>query len=297
MKLRPARPRERRAALTALYHYLPADERDRRVAVVRDEIARGTIPGDGLLVAVAGRRVVGAVLAISLAGACALLYPPVAEVPGLDEQLLTAALAWLRGLGTRVVQAQAHTEDLAHYAALPRHGFAHLTRLWYLHHDLSELPAASGLPFRLVPSRTAGDRFGQTLLASYDGTLDFPELSGCRSLDEILDGHRAGTQHDPDLWWLIEAEGDAGVAMLSPLPEAGEWDLSYLGLVPAARGRGLGRAVLAEMLRRACRGSAMRVTLAVDERNGPAWHLYRGAGFVPDEAREVFLLAGLSGPP
>jgi mycothiol synthase len=294
--LRPAGPRERRAALALLYHYLAADEQSRRLAAVRAAIASDDIDPNGLLVAVARRRIVGAVLAIPLPGAHALLYPPqvVGDDAALAERLLAQSLAWLHARGTRLVQSLASDNDMAHFAALPRAGFAHLGRLWYLHHDLIEIPTPTGPAFRLIPYREAGACFGQSLLASYEGTLDFPELTGLRTLDEILAGHRGSTLHDPRLWWLIEAEGGAaGVAMLGPLPDVGEWDLTYLGLVPAARGRGLGRAILGELLRRACAGSAMRVVLAVDERNLPAWRLYRGAGFVPDEARAVFLKIGL----
>jgi ribosomal protein S18 acetylase RimI-like enzyme len=294
-ELRIARERERRPALALLYGYFPDSERRRRIASALTLFGRGEIAPEGLVVASAGRQLEGAVLAIPLAGASALLYPPqtLAGDPGLENRLLAHVLGWLHQRGTRLAQALALASDLEQYAALPRAGFVHLGRLWYLHHDLETIPSAPGPPFRLVPYRETGSSFGQTLLASYEGTLDFPELTGWRTLDEILAGHRGMTRHDPALWWLIEADGkNAGVALVGPLADSQEWDLSYLGLVPAARGRGLGRAVLSEILRRAT-GSASRMILAVDERNGPAWRLYRGAGFVPDESREVFLKLGL----
>jgi ribosomal protein S18 acetylase RimI-like enzyme len=295
--LRAARDRERRAALELLYHYLPADERARRITSAQAMLTRGDMDPAGLVVSVERSKVRGAILAISLAGASALLYPPqvVGEDPELEDRLILHTLDWLYQRGIRLVQSLGSSRDLEHYASLLRHGFTHPGRLWYLHHDLETLPdARAAPPFRLVPSGEAGDRFGRTLLATYEDTLDFPELTTCRSLEEILAGHRGTTAHDPDLWWLIEADGiDAGVALVGLLADSGEWDLSYLGLVPSARGRGLGRAVLREILRRARAAPAMQVILAVDERNLPAWRLYRSAGFVPEEPREVFLKVNL----
>jgi GNAT superfamily N-acetyltransferase len=173
-----------------------------------------------------------------------------------------------------------------------RQGFLNPCRLWYLAHPLDPLPSPGpdAPAFTLLPFPQVRQRFEATLPATYAGSLDFPELAGQRTLDDILEGHRAGTLHDPDRWWLIEHRGqDVGIAMVGLLSDSGEWDLSYLGLVPTARGRALGRAVLEEILYRAYLIGIPRVLVAVDERNVPAWRLYRSLGFLPDEAREVFL--------
>ena len=61
----------------------------------------------------------------------------------------------------------------------------------------------------------------------------------------------------------------AAVLLLSEIPDRDAWEVAYLGLTPAARGRGLGRAVLAHALDLA-RPHVPRLELAVDVRNHPA---------------------------
>jgi mycothiol synthase len=68
----------------------------------------------------------------------------------------------------------------------------------------------------------------------------------------------------------------------------------YLGLTPAARGRGLGRAVLRHALELA-RAHVPRLELAVDLRNMPAVRLYQAAGFTARDRRAVHLTV-LGGP-
>jgi ribosomal protein S18 acetylase RimI-like enzyme len=75
------------------------------------------------------------------------------------------------------------------------------------------------------------------------------------------------------------------VVLLSP-GEEGTWEVSYLGLIPEARGRGLGRASLSHALNQS-RPHANRLELAVDIRNAPAEALYRRSGFSPFARRAV----------
>jgi ribosomal protein S18 acetylase RimI-like enzyme len=111
-----------------------------------------------------------------------------------------------------------------------------------------------------------------------------------RSLDEILAGHQAQGVYDPDRWWVALRQGrPAGVLILAEMPDAPAWDISYVGVVPEERGRGVGRELTCKALHEAHAGGATWVTLSVDSRNGPAWKLYEGLGFRPHDRREVFL--------
>jgi ribosomal protein S18 acetylase RimI-like enzyme len=111
-----------------------------------------------------------------------------------------------------------------------------------------------------------------------------------RTVEEILDGHRSQGRHDPRRWWLATDAGQAvGVALVSLTPESGEWDVMYVGVVPAARRRGFGREMMLKVLLEAAADGVPGVTLSVDGRNDPAWHLYRALGFEPFDRREVFL--------
>lgn len=294
MRIRAATPAEFEEAVGLLHIGQAEGVRQHRNEAILGLLHNHSIPAEGLLVAHDGSHLVGAVLATPSPGHVGLLRPPGTLRPDLDleDRLVRAALDWLGSQGCFLVQSLAPPAEIERYHCLIRQGFLNPCRLWYLGHPLDPLPSPRlDVPaFTLLPFPQVRQRFEATLLATYADSLDFPELAGQRSLEDILEGHRAGTLHDPDRWWLIEQQGqDAGIVMVGLLPDTGEWDLSYLGLVPGVRGRGLGRAVLEVILHRAHRLGIPRVLVAVDERNLPAWRLYRSLGFLPDEAREVFL--------
>jgi ribosomal protein S18 acetylase RimI-like enzyme len=139
--------------------------------------------------------------------------------------------------------------------------------------------------------------FRAVLQATYCGSLDMPELEGIRSLDDILASHRAGGRFAAGRWQVGHVRSEpasAAVLLLSQIPDRDAWEVAYLGLTPSARGRGLGRAVLAHALAMAA-PYVPRLELAVDVRNHPATRLYRAAEFTPFDQRAVHL-ASLAEP-
>jgi ribosomal protein S18 acetylase RimI-like enzyme len=74
------------------------------------------------------------------------------------------------------------------------------------------------------------------------------------------------------------------------LPERGDWEVAYMGVVPEARRQGFGREILLKALFEARAAGVPRLTLSVDSRNQPAWNLYRSLGFEPFDRRAVYLL-------
>jgi ribosomal protein S18 acetylase RimI-like enzyme len=111
-----------------------------------------------------------------------------------------------------------------------------------------------------------------------------------RTLEEVLTGHRAAPAHDPERWWLaLEGELPLGVILATAAPETRGWDLAYVGVVPEARGRGLGGKLVRKVLLEARAAGASCVTLSVDSRNRPAWKVYTALGFEADDRREVYL--------
>jgi ribosomal protein S18 acetylase RimI-like enzyme len=109
-------------------------------------------------------------------------------------------------------------------------------------------------------------------------------------LQEVVEGHQAQGTHDPEHWWLAWQAGHAvGVLLVAEMSEWQGWDISYVGVIPEARGRGIGRALTLKALHEARAAGATQVTLAVDTRNRPAWNLYLDVGFEPFDRREVYL--------
>ena len=192
----------------------------------------------------------------------------------------------------KVAQALLSPGEAPFAAALPRNGFAHVTQLWFMRHDLRPL-TQPGSPTRLDyqpydPADPAA--FHQTLQRTYEDTLDCPELNGTRTVAEVLAGHCGLGRFDPGRWLLARADGEpVGVLLLTEAAEAGEWELSYVGVVPAARRRGIGRILVHKALAEVWAVGASSLCLSVDARNHPAWRLYSELGFESVDRREVFL--------
>ncbi len=146
----------------------------------------------------------------------------------------------------------------------------------------AELEAASG--------RKAADAvFGAALEASYEQTLDCPELCGMRSINDVLDSHRSTGQFDARLWWVI-LERDSSIAaterkplgclLLNPCKDQQTIELVYVGLATTARGKGWAKPLLLHGMTTALRGRrGHEVACAVDDRNAPARNLYASLGF------------------
>ncbi len=127
------------------------------------------------------------------------------------------------------------------------------------------------------------------LIASYEKTLDCPELAGLRTTEDIVSAHRSVGAHDPGLWWIIEHAGEpAGCVLLNQCPAQGCVELVYIGLSPVVRGLGLG-----QLLMRCAIGAAAtlerEMRCAVDARNEPARRMYQRLGFRETERRIAFV--------
>jgi ribosomal protein S18 acetylase RimI-like enzyme len=293
----PARPDELAGALHAIFRHVPEEDRDQRVAHVLDLISLGEVDPAGVLVARGRQGLCGAMICQPLAGAGGLVWPP-QSLPGKDgreieDRLVHSAAAWLRSRGAKLAQALLPSAAGPSGAALERNGYRCVTRLLYLRHYL-DLPATllttedrlSFVPY----SRCTADEFHETLLRTYVETLDCPEVNGVRDLTEILAGHRAQGKPDAHHWWLARTPArPVGVLLATELLDAQGWDISYLGLVPEARGHGLGKELVRKALFEARAADALLLTLAVDDRNWPARDLYRRMGFETFDSREVYL--------
>jgi ribosomal protein S18 acetylase RimI-like enzyme len=163
-------------------------------------------------------------------------------------------------------------------------GLIHLARLSYMERRLpASLPAAMAVPGNVQLVNYDGSLEGelsQALERSYEQTLDCPGLCGLRDTSDILIGHRATGRFEPGLWTMLRLDGRmSGMLLLNPSPLSKTIELVYLGLVPEARGRGLGRMLLRHGLSLLAGRDERSVQLAVDDANSPAIRLYRREGF------------------
>jgi ribosomal protein S18 acetylase RimI-like enzyme len=293
----PARPRELEAAFGLIFRHVAEGEREARVANALHLVRQGELDPAGILLATEGGASVGAIACLPVPGASGLVWPPQAVAgprqAAVEDALVRHAADWLRRRGARLGQCLLTAEEVPLAEPLLRNGFAHVTSLCYMQHDLSPLPRPPGDErLRCVPYGEVADpaAFADTLLRTYEGTQDCPEITGVRSAEEIIAGHRAQGKHDPARWWLALAGGrPVGVLLLCEVPEWAAWDVAYVGVVPEARGRGYGRELMHKALAKARADGVARLTLSVDVRNRPAWGLYTDLGFVKSDRREVYL--------
>jgi mycothiol synthase len=290
----PARTEDWGAALRLIFQYLPGQERANRCANALRLLQRGELDPQGVFIIRGPAGLCGALICLPVPGRSALLWPPgVVEDrrTELEDALLRHACAWLRQRGVKLAQTLLAPEETFLAEPLLRNGFAAVTRLWYMRHDLNFPLACLNVPSRLNYQTFADNAlFQRTLLRTYEGTLDCPEVNGVRSIDEVLQGHRAQGAFDPERWWLVrEGERPVGVLMMTEMPESGDWEVAYMGVAPEARRRGFGREILLHALCEARAAAVPAVTLSVDARNQPAWDLYRSLGFEPYDQRVVYL--------
>jgi ribosomal protein S18 acetylase RimI-like enzyme len=298
LAIAPARPHELEAVFRLVFRHVADEERADRIANALRMVRQGDLDPAGVLVATDGAESVGAIVCLPVPGASGLLWPPQAlEGPRqgeVEDALVGQAAAWLRQHGAKLAQCLLSEAELPLAEPLPRNGFAHVTALRYMQRDLEpfSMPAARAERLQYIPysQLTTPRLFRETLMHSYEGTEDCPEITGVRTADEIIEGHRAQGKYDPGRWWLALAAGQpVGVLLLTEVPEWAAWDVAYVGVVPRARRRGYGRELMLKALAEAQRDGVARMTLSVDARNRAAWALYTDLGFQACDRREVFL--------
>jgi ribosomal protein S18 acetylase RimI-like enzyme len=278
---------------------MPALVRPELVAEAFEEAEQGKLDLSGFWIGRRRGRILGVVLTQHLAGrAGAVWAPEVVTTWGraaLAASLVRAALRDLRARGVRIAQALIDSSSPRQGAAdLTRGGLPRVTELTYLGRDTAtSLAVKEDLPrFQWRPFEADSEsEFREVLEATYAGSLDMPELEGARTLDDILASHRAGGRFDASRWQVGRLAGEPGasaIMLLAAPPDRDTWEVSYLGLTPPARRRGLGRAALSHALALA-QPHVPRLELAVDARNLPAERLYLRAGFVPFDRRTVHL--------
>jgi ribosomal protein S18 acetylase RimI-like enzyme len=142
--------------------------------------------------------------------------------------------------------------------------------------------------------------FARTIVQTYQESLDCPALNGLRDIEDVIAGHKAsggGPKAFDPAWWFLLRERDAeALAVLllarTTSPHAAAAELVYLGLVPAARGRGIGDVVMRQALHvvSAARGETpTSLALAVDGHNTRALRLYHRHGMRRVGSKRAFV--------
>jgi|GEM_PF-2651815 len=227
--------------------------------------------------------------------AIAMFSPPtMATIHPRDQ--LEIVRAGLRSIAERKLyytQALVAPEAREKREILHDAGFKHLTQLLYLQRGVSTPKSSSSqygdAVWRSYSARTHA-AFAQILLDTYQDSADCPELSDLRPIDAVIASHKASGLFDPDLWEIIEIDGEAaGCLLLSPHTQGALMEIVYLGTARRWRRRGVGGLLIRRSLESGRSIKMREVTAVVDIRNTPARQLYTRFGFKPTTARDAYI--------
>src|SRR5262249_25676360 len=142
-----------------------------------------------------------------------------------------------------VCQVFASAAERAAMAPLERFGFRHTTQLVSMRHEVDHR-ADHFRPGDWVGGThyhpAIREEFTSTLLATYTGTLDCPELNGSRTTDELVAGFELPDAPRTPPWQFLAEDEGRPVGVLVTNPDDGVLEITYLGVVPSCRGRGYG---------------------------------------------------------
>jgi ribosomal protein S18 acetylase RimI-like enzyme len=217
----------------------------------------------------------------------------VRAVPGAEkiaEDVLRNQIQTIRGrLPIAHIQAAVSDADRPIQQLVQASGFEPLTavdQLWSsLVDDQITHPVEVSSPMSaelqwLPASHLSRQRFVKLIEATFDGTLDCPELNKVRSNEQVVQSFLMNRPFRGCPYWftLWHRQRVAGcLLLLSHNAELVE--VVYMGLIPEARRRGLGRLIIEQAKRVAINLGATMLVLAVDVRNTPAIKTYQHNGF------------------
>lgn len=284
--------------VAALWLLFAADStvvrRERVTATVRAAIQK-KLDFEHLLEAHRGGTRVGVVWGQSLPGRNANIWPPSldsGESPATADLLQAALDARLvrAGLGT----AQALLSPATRHASgcLSRQAYVRVADLLYLKSQRPQFPFAPP-PTDLAFEPYHDDQFprlASVVEATYVETRDAPALDGMRSTAEVIAGYRGTGQFAPERWFFVRSSGtDIGCLLLTDHPSFQSWELVYMGLIPAARGRGRGRELVRFAQWQTYDAGREEIVVGVDSENGPAVAAYARCGFFEVDRGEVWV--------
>jgi GNAT superfamily N-acetyltransferase len=225
------------------------------------------------------------------------VWPP-SLVPGepanTADLLQTGLDRRLESLGVACAQSLLPVQASAASACLLRHGYSLVAELLFLACHTPQPPfqqPATDLvfePYRLDQRC----RLAQLIDETYIKTRDIPALNGLRSTDDVIDGYQCTGTFSPNLWFFVRAENrDIGCLLVTDHPDAGQFELIYMGLIPSARGQGWGMQLARQAQWLAWHAGRDAILLGVDAANHPARVTYERCGFAEVDRRLVFCRA------
>lgn len=295
LRIAPAAETKAGEAIRLLFSRLPAQQRDQQVAMLLGAIRRGEVSLSGLWTATRNRGLVGSGFAQLQPGRTALVWIPriiASEPPATATALMAAVDRMLGEAGVVMANALLAEVDDHDRTLLGSAGYRFLAQLDYLMSVRNVFPQQEPrTPLVFEPYCVENHRrLAEVVEATYEKTCDCPALDGVRNIEDALVGYRTTGEFDPARWLIVRHESrDIGCLLLADHPGQDSWELVYMGVVAAARGRGWGQHIVRHAQWLAGQAGRSSLVLAVDDGNGPALEVYASLGFHQWDERAVYV--------
>jgi mycothiol synthase len=208
---------------------------------------------------------------------------------GLGTEIVERGEAFASAEGRKKIQAGAPEPDAAARALFESHGYREVRRFYEMAIELTEEPAAPILPTGLVLDELREDEYA----AFYDVLNEaFAEHWEWHPdpYDEWLERRKGQHRDEHGPVWFVVRDGDELAAVTrNDVSVAGGGYVGAIGVRPAWRGQGLGKALLLRTFGEFWRRGTTRVTLDVDSENATgAVALYERVGMHVDSCGVAF---------
>ncbi len=317
-EIRPARnPREQRQALSLMISENEPEAKERELEKIFASVRKGQLDLTHLLIATTGRNILAAQLMIAQQDKTAILWPAAIDpaFPGeapnnphllesIQETLLKKTILLAQKEACVQIQTTVEHDDTTRSAFYERNGLPAIGELLYMQRPASRCPPTDNPcesrtdleqtedALKLVPvTEGISDEFlGELLQGTYIESADFPELQHNHDAYRSLLTHRLQGEYHPKHWFVIKQnETAAGVLFFSWHPDIEQWELTYLGILPEFRGKGIAGKAIGKSFQDSSRNNNP-VFLGVDSRNHYAIKVYESHGFVLLSRQRVHVL-------
>lgn len=294
----PANDSELRQALSLILWQpgFGSAELDERVDILRRYCTDHGLSLEHVLMAREGNHIISACLSIDSPGLTSAVFIPLLDRRDQRKEVLVNLLEQVAADSRErhIVYLQAMVPpDSGEGQVFQEAGYTFLARMLYLESDLAQafLPISSAPLLNWETYNNQTHRlFAEVLMGTYEASRDCPLLNGVRDVEDIIAAHRSTGEFDAGLWQVAYGpSGPVGVLLLSFIPERWSYEVVYMGLLPAFRGRGYAAALLGRAVQAARDRAVMRLTLSVDEANVAARRWYERFGFRESNRRDAWI--------
>lgn len=243
------------------------------------------------LVAASGGEVLAAAIASALSGGTGVLVGLRTQTdcdPEVANRLSEVVYEYLSALEVNFLQGTCSLGQAPREWATI--GLKHLADLDYLSADLDRMksPGEPELEFRSVDAVDEA-QLVELVQRTYRDTLDCPQMSQYRSASETLASYQVAETYTSETWRIGFLEGSPVACVFGlPFSESSIMELTYMGVIPEARGHGYGSELVDEVVRMSRQRQFTSISLAVDHANAPAREIYEKREFLSVYAESVW---------